>query len=265
MIAHTSLIDFLIAMWLSAAFLMFWLWFLQTFYHNAAIADVGFCVLFGMLSITYAVVLQGEPMRKELLGVMGAVYGFRLAWHLTVDRVYKKSEDARYQTLRASMGRWAQVGFFLYFQMQAIALIVFSVPLLILMVNPLPPFSLWEVVGLVIWVVAWIAEVSADHQLKTFRRNPSNSGKTCRRGLWRYSRHPNYFFEGLLWCSYVVMAIGVPSGWLTLIGPIGMIGALLKVSGIPLSEAQAISTRGDDYREYQRTTSAFIPWFPPKT
>ncbi|GJL53461.1 MAG: membrane protein [Nitrospirales bacterium] len=240
------------------------LWFYQRFHQNAVVADLGFCVMFGVLSVVYAAVLEGEPSRKALVGTMGAVYGLRLAWHIGAHRMYGRSEDARYQELRRKMGPWAQFGFFVYFQGQALALVIFSIPVVVLMVSPSPPFGVWEIVGVLIWLVAIIGEAVADFQLRAFRDNPENKGKTCRHGLWRYSRHPNYFFEGLVWCSYVIMAIGVPYGGLTLLGPALMITALLKVSGIPYAEAQALSTRGDEYREYQRTTSLFVPWFPKK-
>ncbi len=254
--------DVLVIVWLTAAIVMFGLWLLQRRYPNAGLADFGFCAMFGMVSIAYVVLIHGDPVRKGLVGMMGAVYGFRLAWELFVHRIYGKGEDARYLALRKKMGKWAQVGLFVYFQVQAVAVVVFSIPLLILMINPYPTFGVAEIVGMMIWVLAVAGESLADYQLRQFRENPANVGKTCRHGLWRYSRHPNYFFEGLIWCSYVVMAIGVPYGGLTLIGPVFMIGALLKVSGIPYAEAQALTTRGDDYREYQRTTSVFIPWFP---
>ena len=257
--------EILSTVWLTATLVMLGLWCVQYWYRNAGIADFGYCVTFGVVSIVYAFVLQGDPLRKGLLAAMGTVYGFRLAWHLIVHRMYRKSEDARYQTLRRKMGKWAQIGFFMYFQGQAIAIVVFSLPLLVLMVNPSPSFAFWEILGVIIWMVGVVGEALADNQLTQFRENPDNFGKTFRHGLWRYSRHPNYFFEGVIWCSYVVMSIGVPNGWLTLIGPVLMIGTLLKVSGIPYAEAQAVATRGEDYREYQRTTSAFIPWFPKKS
>ncbi|MGB0910930.1 MAG: DUF1295 domain-containing protein [Nitrospirales bacterium] len=256
--------DLLVTIWMSAAIVMAGLWLFQYFHGNAVVADLGFCLLFIVTSIIYAIVLQGDTVRKVMLGGMGAVYASRLGWHLFVHRICGKTEDARYQALRKKMGEWAQVGFVLYFQGQALALVLFSLPILVLMVNPSPPFGGWESIGIMIWLVAVIGEGVADYQLNTFRENTRNKGKTCRQGLWGYSRHPNYFFEGLIWCSYVVMAIGVPHGWLTLIGPVVMIGALLKVSGIPFTETQALATRGEDYREYQRTTNAFIPWFPKK-
>ena len=135
-------------------------------------------------------------------------------------------------------------------------------PLLVLMGNVNSQWSAWEILGVAVWMIGISGEGMADRQLMRFRRDPSNAGKVCRDGLWRYSRHPNYFFEGVLWCGYVLMGVGVPNGWITLVGPVLMIGSLLKVTGIPLAEAQALHSRGDAYREYQRTTSVFIPWFP---
>ncbi len=130
------------------------------------------------------------------------------------------------------------------------------------MQNPRPTFSLWELVGLLVWLGAVVGEGLADWQLARFKSEPGNRWKTCREGLWRYSRHPNYFFEWLHWCAYVPMGVGVPGGWITLLNPAIMLVFLLWVSGIPWAEAQALATRGEDYRAYQRTTSAFIPWFP---
>ena len=147
---------------------------------------------------------------------------------------------------------------------QALAILVFSIPLLVVAGNHGSTWTAWELLGIVVWVVGVGGESLADYQLNRFRRNPENNGKVCREGLWRYSRHPNYFFDVVYWCAYVVMSIGVPDWWLTLIGPVVMSGALLKVTGIPLAEAQAIASRGEAYREYQRTTSVFIPWFPKR-
>ncbi|MEP6881541.1 MAG: DUF1295 domain-containing protein, partial [Dokdonella sp.] len=106
----------------------------------------------------------------------------------------------------------------------------------------------------------WIA----DNQLAAHRTDPAMKGKTCRRGFWKYSRHPNYFFEWLHWFAYVFLAVGTGLGWVTasLVGPGLMLSTLVWATGIPYTEAQALRSRGDDYRDYQRTTSVLIPWFP---
>ncbi len=251
-----------LAGWLAAALLMVGLWLLQKGRRNAAILDVGWCLSFGLVAIWYALAVQGEPARRLLVAVLAATWGFRLALHLFFDRVHEKPEDGRYQTLRRQWGDRAQLYLFLLFQLEALAIPVLSFPLLVLMRNPRPTFSLWELAGVLVWLAAVGGEWVADRQLARFRADPLNRGRTCRDGLWRYSRHPNYFFEGLHWWAYVLMGVGVPAGWVTLLGPLLMTVALLKISGLPLAEAQALASRGEDYRDYQRTTSAVIPWFP---
>jgi steroid 5-alpha reductase family enzyme len=113
--------------------------------------------------------------------------------------------------------------------------------------------------GVIVWLIAVAGETIADRQLARFRRDPANRGQVCRAGLWRYSRHPNYFFEWVHWLSYVLIGHGE---WLTWIGPVGMLLFLFRVTGIPYTEMQALKSRGDRYREYQSTTNVFFPWFP---
>jgi steroid 5-alpha reductase family enzyme len=108
-------------------------------------------------------------------------------------------------------------------------------------------------------MVALTGESIADRQLARFRASPSNRGKVCREGLWRYSRHPNYFFEWFHWWAYAWLAVGSPLWWLPILGVVVMYLFLTRVTGVPPTEAQAIRSRGDAYREYQRTTNAFFP------
>jgi steroid 5-alpha reductase family enzyme len=119
-----------------------------------------------------------------------------------------------------------------------------------------------EIGGLALWAVALAGEALADKQMSRFKAAPSNAGAVCRTGLWKYSRHPNYFFESLVWWAYFLFAAAAPTGWVTLYCPLGMLYLLLRVTGIPETEAQAVRSKGEAYRAYQRTTSAFVPWFP---
>jgi len=114
----------------------------------------------------------------------------------------------------------------------------------------------------VLWLIAISGEALADAQLAAFKRHAANRGRVCDAGLWRYSRHPNYFFEWLIWMAYAVFAFPSPYGYLALIIPAVMLFFLFKVTGIPATEEQSLRSRGDKYREYQRTTSRFVPWFP---
>jgi steroid 5-alpha reductase family enzyme len=122
-----------------------------------------------------------------------------------------------------------------------------------------------EYAGAVLWVFAFLGEVLADAQLARFKANPVNRGKVCDLGLWRFSRHPNYFFEWLIWVSYALFALASPHGYLGLISPALILFFLLKVTGIPATEAQALRSKGEAYRRYQQTTSVFIPWIPKRS
>ena len=239
------------------------LWSLQRLWLNAVLADLGFCLGFIALIIGCTVHTKGDLTYRLLIMGMATVYALRLGYHLLIHRIYWKPEDGRYQTLRIKWKARAQSYFFVYFQLQALAILVFAFPLCFLMTNPQSSFTAWQGLGCLIWFVAVLGETIADSQLERFRADPRNRGRTFQQGLWQYSRHPNYFFEGLHWCAYIPMGIGLPYGWLTIINPLVMVWALLKVSGIPLAEAQALKTRSEEYQHYQKTTNAFIPW-PPR-
>jgi steroid 5-alpha reductase family enzyme len=250
--------------YLAMAAAMTALWLLQLRVRNASIADVGWCAGLIAVVVWYAMQAAGEAERKLLVTVLVSVYAGRLGFYILFNRVIGKAEDARYRRLRERWGTSAALYLFGYFQLQALAVAAFSLPFLVVIQNPRPPFGLNELVGVVIWVLAVSGEATADWQLARFRAKPWNHNRVCRDGLWFYSRHPNYFFEWLHWWVYVVMALGAPGWPLTWIGPAIMGWALLKVTGIPLAEAQAVASRGTDYRIYQQTTSRFIPWLPKR-
>jgi steroid 5-alpha reductase family enzyme len=195
---------------------------------------------------------------------MGLVWSVRLTAHLAA-RMRGKPEEGRYRALRAG---WEAAGhdvprrFLFFFLFQGLLDVFFSVPMLLAVLNPAPRFSAWEVAGAGLWLVAVAGESAADAQLERFKADPASRGRTCDTGLWRTSRHPNYFFEWLVWVAWCVFALGSPWGSLAVICPAVMLFFLLRVTGIPATEEQAIRSRGEAYRRYQRTTSAFVPWFP---
>ncbi len=241
------------------------LWVVQRRIRNAAIGDVGWCA--GLIGTVLWYATQAPvPGERILLTVMlVTLYAGRLGHYILYDRVIGKEEDPRYKRLRKKWGTSEQVNMFAYFQVQAFAVVAFSLPFMVVLWNPRIPSSLVEMLGLLIWGIAVAGESKADRQLAHFRADPRNQGRVCREGLWKYSRHPNYFFEWLHWCSYVVMTMGA-AGWIfTWIGPIGMWVALMYVTGIPRTEEQARSSRGDEYKIYQATTNEFFPWHPRPT
>jgi steroid 5-alpha reductase family enzyme len=238
------------------------LWVVQRARGDAGVVDVGWAAGLGALAVFYAVLGSGDPPRRLLVAAIAGTWSLRLAWYILVNRVLGKPEDGRYQTLRSKWGDDAQSRFFVFFQLQALVDVIFSLPYLVAMTNPALGLGASGMAGVLVWVTAVAGEALADHQLAAFRADAANRGTTCRVGLWRLSRHPNYFFEWLHWWSYVLLAVGSPWWAVTLVGPALMLFFLFKVTGIPATEAQALASRGDDYREYQRTTRAFIPWFP---
>jgi len=233
--------------WLLMTAIMAGLWLVQKIRQDASLVDVAWSAGLGILAIFYALTAHGYPPRRFLLALLVGVWAFRLALYLFFNRVWGKLEDGRYQTLRQQWGEKAQPYFFIFFQAQALLDVIFSLPFLVVANNPEPMFSWWEFAGVAVWLGAVAGETLADRQLAGFRTDPRNRGKSCRVGLWRYSRHPNYFFEWLHWWTYVLMAIGTSSWWLTLIGPALMLYLIFKVTGIPVTEAQAVLSRGEDY------------------
>ncbi len=236
------------------------LWTIQLRTRNAGIVDVGWAVLVGALALLACVVEDGwVPRRLAVAAIMGC-WGARLGVHLLRDRVLDKPEDGRYAELRARWGVAADSRFFWFFQLQALAAVFFALPAFLSARGAVTSFSMLELAALLVWVLAFAGEIVADRQLAAFRADPSHRGRTCRSGLWRFSRHPNYFFEWLMWVAYALFAIDAPGGLAALACPVLMLYLLFRVTGIPATEAQALRSRGEDYRRYQRTTSMFFPW-----
>jgi steroid 5-alpha reductase family enzyme len=244
--------------------MMFLLWLAHLAIHNTAIVDVGWAAGLGLLAIYYAYAGPGYPARKYAIAAMAGIWSFRLAAHLLFDRVVGHPEEGRYVQLRQDWKSHLPLRFFFFFEFQALLDLVLSLPFLLACLDTSSPLGIFEKVGAAIWTVGIIGEAIADSQLKSFKKNSANKGKTCRAGLWNYSRHPNYFFEWAIWVGYAVFCIAAPWGWLGIISPALILYFLLGLTGIPATEAQALRSRGDQYRQYQRTTSAFIPWFPKK-
>lgn len=244
--------------------MMLLLWIIHLLIRNAAIVDVGWAAGLGILAIFYAVAGPGYPARKWAIASMAGFWGLRLAAHLLFTRIIGHPEEGRYVQLRKEWKTNLTLRFLFFFEFQALLDVVLSLPLLLACLNTYAPLGRLEKVGGAIWLAGIVGEALADQQLNSFKKNPANQGKTCREGLWKYSRHPNYFFEWLIWVAYAVFAIGSPWGWLGLLSPALILYFLLGVTGIPATEAQALRSRGNEYRAYQRSTSSFVPWFPKK-
>ncbi len=246
----------------SVAVLMLLLWLIHLRTGNAAIVDAGWAGGLALLGALYALLGGGYWLRSAMIGTMSAIWGLRLAIYLLTTRIIGHPEEGRYQELRRQWKTSIRFKFLLFYEFQALLCVVLAVPFLTAARNPDPGIHLLEVAAAVLWVLAMAGEAFADAQLSRFKSEPSNKGRTCQVGLWRYSRHPNYFFEWLIWVAFALFALASPGGFWGLLSPVLILYFVLRVTGIPATEAQAIRTRGEEYRRYQRTTSAFVPWFP---
>lgn len=235
-----------------------WAW--QQRRRNAGIVDVIWAGGLGFAAIWLATWGDGALLPRLTLAVLGGAWSLRLARHLW-RRVRAGPEDGRYAQLRR---RWGDHGakWLAMFLFQAALVVLFAVPFAAVARNPVATAGPGWWLGFAVWVCAVSGEALADRQLARFRADPGNAGGICRDGLWRYSRHPNYFFEWLHWWAYVGLAIGSPIAAWAWLGPVVMYLFLRYLSGVPFTEAQALRTRGEAYRHYQRTTPMFFPWFP---
>ncbi len=230
---------------------------------NYGIVDIAWSYAFAALALFYALLAPGWTRRKALITTMAVLWSLRLGTHL-YRRVmgHHPVEDGRYGQLRKDWAGNFAPKMFGFFQLQAGSVVLLGVAFFVACLNPAPRLHPLEIAGALLWLLALTGESLADRQLAAFKHAPANKGRVCADGLWRFSRHPNYFFEWLIWVAYFLFALASPHGWVAVIGPVSILFLLLRVTGIPLTEEQSLRSKGDAYRRYQQTTSAFVPWFP---
>ena len=239
------------------------LWLRQTRTRDATAVDAGWAGSLALLGVLYAALAAGSTGHRILAGTLLALENLRVML-LVLRRAWKEDgEDKRYRELRR---RWAERGreqrsFFVFYQAQGLLAAILSLPILLAASDEdaLGPLA-WA--GAALWLVAAALERTADRQLERFKAREDTKGEVLQEGLWRYSRHPNYFFQWLTWVAYALIALAAPWGWLGLIAPAFILYLILFVTGVKPSEEQALKSRGEDFRRYQRETSVFVPWFP---
>lgn len=237
-------------------------WGLSLRLQDASVADVCWGLGFVLLAWLYCLLSPTLTPRSWLVAVLVTLWGARLSWHI-FRRNHGNEEDPRYQAMRASHGPafwWRSL--FTVFWLQGAILWFVALPVLVA-VRAAQPTALTAVdgLGVVLFAVGFGFEVVGDYQLARFKAEPSNRGKVLDRGLWRYTRHPNYFGDATLWWGLYAIAAATPNGWLTVLSPALMTFLLMRVSGVTLLE-QSLKASKPGYHAYIARTPAFFPWFP---
>lgn len=247
----------------SVIMICIWLWAYSI--KNAGVVDIFWAFNFSLIAVLLYFLADGLPLRKMIMCSMIFIWSMRLGIYLLI-RVgsHLKEEEGRYKKLREEWQPSPNLKFFFFFQAQALSNIYLAIPFFLACFNPNPEMNILEYIGAGIWAISILGEGIADAQLKMFKNNPANKGKVCNAGLWNYSRHPNYFFEFMIWVGYFCFCITANYGWLGFLSPATILFLLFKLTGIPMTEEQSIRSKGDAYREYQKTTSVFVPWFKKK-
>ena len=237
-------------------------WMISVRLRDASIADIFWGFGFVVLACLYCVLSPTLTPRSWLVAMLITLWGARLSWHI-LRRNHGKEEDPRYQAMRASHGKafwWRSL--FTVFWLQGAILWFVAIPLLAAVVAAHPAaLTVVDGLGVLLFAVGFSFEVVGDRQLRRFRADPSNRGRVLDRGLWRYTRHPNYFGDAVLWWGLYVIAAATPYGWLTVLSPALMTVLLMRVSGVTLLE-QSLKASKPGYHAYIARTPAFLPWFP---
>ncbi len=230
---------------------------------NNSIVDMGWGAGFVLVAF-YTLLAQGAFVERNILLVaLVTIWGGRLAYYI-VKRNWGKPEDFRYAKWRQEWGRLLIPRAFLQvFMLQGFLMLVVGYPIILVNAHPLPGLNWLDFIGLLVWVIGFIFESVGDKQMAEFKKDPANKGRIIDIGLWKYTRHPNYFGEATMWWGIFLIALSVPQGYTAIISPLTITLLLLFVSGVPLLERKYKDN--PEFQEYAKRTSKFIPWFPKKS
>lgn len=235
------------------------LFIIATILNDNSILDIAWGPGFIVVSWAVLIINADFGARQFLVAALVTVWGLRLGIRI-FRRNKGKGEDPRYVKFREEWGKYFTLrSYFQLFLFQALILVLNVTPVMIIMSGIRENLVWSDYLGLAVWVAGFLFESIGDYQLDTFLKDPANRGTIIDKGLWRYTRHPNYFGESTMWWGIFIIAVNQSWGWIGVIGPLVITGMLLFVSGIPMTEKLMEKTPG--WEEYKRTTSVFIPWF----
>ena len=221
------------------------------------VADVAWGLGFVFIAWSSYIISENFSTRSLLVNILVSIWGLRLAWHIS-SRNKGKTEDYRYLAWRQEWGKWFYVrSYFQVYLLQGVLLYVIILPVLFINRNAGLNLNIIDAFGALVWIIGYIFETVGDAQLKNFIIDSNNKGKLLQTGLWRYTRHPNYFGEVTQWWGLWLIAISAPFGWITIVGPVTITILILKVSGVPLLEKKMADN--PEFAEYKKRTSVFFP------
>jgi len=246
----------------ATATLMVLVWLLSLAKRDVSIVDIFWGLGFVLIAHVACRIGGGYSGRKLLVTSLVAVWGIRLAVYL-LWRNWGQVEDYRYRAMRKRHGeRFAWVSLYMVFGLQGTLMWVISLPLQIAQVSSLPARLTWlDALAVLVWAIGLLFESVGDLQLARFKADPANHGKVMNQGLWKYTRHPNYFGDAVAWWAFFFIALATPYGFWTIVSPLLMTFMLMRVSGVTLLERKLVKTR-PQYEAYRRQTNAFFPGFP---
>lgn len=254
---ESTLINILIDIWIGAAILMLLTWLIQVRTNDASYVDVVWAAGIGLATVYCFFIFTEINLRTCLIFLCPLFWSYRLSYYLIKRLIKLGHEDSRYQTMRTSFGGYANLVFLIFFQVQALFILIFATPVVIALLSPDNILSINDIVGLLIFITALLGEAIADKQLLKHKIEHGNN-ITCQTGLWYYSRHPNYFFEWMHWFSYALFSISSSYFYITLMMPFIMLFFIIYVTGVPHVEREALKKK-PDYDDYIKTTPMLIP------
>lgn len=227
-----------------------------------SIVDIAWGLGFVIIALLSLDLPAGPGLRSWLVTVPVAIWGFRLAFHIYT-RNSGRGEDFRYAQWRRDWGRWFLLRSYLQvFMLQGLFMLLIAYPVVLVNHRRGPDLTVLDAAGLLVWLVGFLFETVGDLQLRRFKRDPAHQGRIMTRGLWAWTRHPNYFGEALMWWGIALVALNVEGGWIALLSPLLITFLLTRVSGVPLLEKKYAGN--PEFQAYARRTRAFFPWFPKK-
>ena len=227
-----------------------------------SIVDIAWGIGFILVAILTFILQTVFVIRHILVTALVFIWGTRLATHIAI-RKKGRGEDFRYAQWRKNWENWFFIrSFFQIYMLQGFLLLIIIYPVLLINHSKETEIVFLDILGLIIWLVGFFFEAVGDYQLLTFKRKAENKGKVMTQGLWKFTRHPNYFGETVMWWGIFLIALSVKSGWTAIVSPLLITFLLLRVSGITMLEKKYVGNK--EFDEYAKRTSAFFPWFPKR-